>query len=186
MGWLQYHCSKLSILLALTVTPSKQYNSSRMSQKTRTIGGRSLRDLKKPFWFTCVMVRHSSSVAAAGTILSHVIGFCLGSLPYMDVKVALTVVSIIWEGLSHRVPDGYREAQSDAKLNFPRWCFICNLHISVLFLKFKSLGFNVFQGLIGKYLNQSTVTRKSRLLSINIRNNSSPCTRANASPSIGA
>ena len=93
-------CRGIRILLALTVTPSKQHNSSRMGQKTWIMGRRSLRDLGELFWITCTMVRHSSSVAAAAIILSYIITFSLGSLPYIDVKAALTAVSIIWVGLS--------------------------------------------------------------------------------------
>ena len=50
-------CRGIRILSALTVAPFKQYYSSRMDQKTRTMGGRSLRDLEKPFLMTCTMVR---------------------------------------------------------------------------------------------------------------------------------
>ena len=95
-----------------------------MGQKTRTVGGRSLHELGKPFWIACAMVWHSSSVATAATILSHVIAFSLGSLPYIDVKAALTVVSIIWAGLLRGVPAGYQEVQLGAKLSFPERCFI--------------------------------------------------------------
>ena len=94
------------------------------------MGGRSLCNLGKPFWIMHLMVQHSSSVATVVTILSDVIIFSLGSLPYIDVKAALTAVSIIWAGLSHGVPARYQEAQSGAKLSFPEKCFIWNLYRS--------------------------------------------------------
>ena len=130
--------------MALTVTPFKQYNSSRMGQKPRTMGGRSLSDLGEPFWITCAMVWHSSSVVAAATIFSHVIAFNFGSLLYIDVKAAFSVVSTIWTGLSRGVPAGYREAQSGAKLSFPGAMFYLGLYISILSLKYNRWGFLIF------------------------------------------
>ena len=159
-------------------------------QKTRTMGRRSLHDLGKPFWIMWAIVWHSSSVATMVTILSHVIASDLRSLPYINMKASLTVVLIIWVGLSHGVPARYWEVQSDAKLHFPGQCFIWNLYTSILSLKFNRQGFLIFSMAWSENIftsgKGSTVTSKSRHLSINIQYDPSPYTRAKASPSTGA
>ena len=59
------------------------------------MGGRLLCDLGKPFYTKSATVRHSLFMAAAATILSHVIAFRLGSLSYIDVKATLTALLIV-------------------------------------------------------------------------------------------
>ena len=136
------------------------------------------------------MVRHSSSVAAVATILSHVIAFSFGSLPYIDVKATLIAVSMILAGLSCGVPAGYQEVQTGAKLSFPGLCFTWNLYISVLSLKFNRWRFLIFSRAWSKNIftsgKWSTVTNETEHQNINIRHDSNLYTRAMASPSTGA
>ena len=137
--------------------------------ETWAMSGRSLRDLGKPFDTKSAKVRHSSSVAAAATIHSHVIAFNLGSLSYIDMKAAVTTLSIDLGCINHNCLKGlmYRVAPvlltcnhlpSCSQMGYlmgirkwnwvPHWvfweCLIWNLYIRVCSLKLNRWGSFIF------------------------------------------
>ena len=120
-----------SILSPYMGTPSRQYSWSAIDQNWWIFASSSWRDVVNPSCMYVANVRHSSSVAAAATILSQVIARSLGSCVYAAMINALLIRSTCWTAsivVSLCFGEvGYLEVQSGAALSFPGTCLIRNL-----------------------------------------------------------
>ena len=175
-------------------TPSRQYNWSAIDQNCRIFDGSSWRDLGNPFCMYTANARHSSSVAAAATILSQVMALSLGSCSYADIIDACITQLICWVVSILVIPlgfgdAGYLEVHSVAAFSFPGTCLMWNLYINERSLKVNRRGFFIFSMTWSENIFTSvwwsTVTYRSGHPNMNILQDSNPYINARAFPSIG-